>query len=794
MTDNRNERLALTRRNMLTHTVQGAVLAAAIAPPGASAQPAPAGSPIKIDTAKLSLTVDPVACRWSVSRKNSPMLIENARFLPGNDPAGWTVTSAVNRADNNKFGAFITVTLTGTKPGQLDFEYQISLSRTGDDILVSLGRANHTGRPVDIGDMDVFVSDNAKLGGVTDRWISLGTHSRNRDYYELWPVQELVTPKVYAVNHLVRDADSGNCLLMGHVTTIKGASRFEVLQGWQDKTQDRMQVRGYCTYKVTMPDGASFAGEKLLINFNTDGLRAMEHQGDLIALAHDVRLRQRRPINLEDPEWVSNLYCKWFGWMSGGKADVARAFVEKHNLGAYYIGTGQGGGPPGGGFALYGSGGAVRGRPNRVNYPPECYLPFPTPRFGGERVIDFSNPLTIRLEQERAEKWASTDPHRTGSSDMDFADWWDKWPGQYDPYMSAMETYHAGGTPWRAAIDKYAPRRTVRSNMNVIDHSYGIVDICRISSDADRGYEFAQSQLLPPYSAFLFSETVLGSANRFFYNGRVFWNDGDGFHVYKYVEPDGKHYTANQAKVVANFRSIADNTILISEAFDEEYPPDRIELLKRISPPTMDVAYPVDLFARQPAQVWNMPVERPFGSWNIVGVFNYTHLLRVEHLSNSLIQMLSGEDDTPFATELDAQKDLRLDPGKEYAVYEFWSRTLLGTFRGKFKPRPVKPYDCDIYSVVEVLDRPVLLSTSRHIRQMAVDIKDVRYEGRALRGISRAVAGDPYQLRLYVPANFKAKSVRLSGGLVGNLKTDGNLVTVDFVTTTDKDVEWRVQF
>ena len=52
--------------------------------------------------------------------------------------------------------------------------------------------------------------------------------------------------------------------------------------------------------------------------------------------------------------------------------------------------------------------------------------------------------------------------------------------------MSALETYHAGGMPWREAIDQKAPRMVIRSNMQPIDHSYGIVDICRISEDADR--------------------------------------------------------------------------------------------------------------------------------------------------------------------------------------------------------------------------------------------------------------------------------------------------------------------
>ncbi len=383
-----------------------------------------------------------------------------------------------------------------------------------------------------------------------------------------------------------------------------------------------------------------------------------------------------------------------------------------------------------------------------------------------------------------------------GAAEMDFADYWDKWPGQFDPFLSALETYRACGLIWREAIDRRAPRRTIRSNMNVIDHSYGIVDICRISEDADRGYDYRASSLLPYTQPCVFSETVLGSANRFFYNGRVFWNDGDGFHVYKYVEPDGKHVDERQAKVVANFRAIANNTILVSEAFDAPYPEDRIELLKRVSPPTMDVSYPVDLFVRQPAQVWNLPVARDFGKWNILAVFNYIPQLGVLHLGNSLIQKMDGEDDTPFVTTLDAARDLRLDPDKEYLVYEFWSRAYVGTFRGAFTTRAVKPYDCDVYSIVEKQDHPVLISTSRHVRQMAFDIKRVDYDAsrRVLQGRSRAVSGDPYQLRVYVPDGFKAQRAEVSDGIATEMLADGNLLAVNFKSSSGNDVEWKIFF
>ena len=449
--------------------------------------------------------------------------------------------------------------------------------------------------------------------------------------------------------------------------------------------------------------------------------------------------------------------------------------------------------PRAGGGPARQAGGAqpAGGGPGRTNYPAECYLPIHARYYGclATRVIDFSNPLTIKLERERAFQWVVGHEKETGRAEMDFADWWDKWPGQYDPYMSALETYRAAGTPWREVIDQKAPRMVIRSNMNVVDHSYGLVDICRVSDDADDGYEEGDGW------HYWFTESLLGWSIRSFYNGRVFWNDGDGFHVYKSqpIDESAGRFNYGQAKVSANFHAMAGSTLFLAEAFNEAYPEDRIELLKRISPPTMDVSYPVDLFVRKPAQIWNMPVERPFGKWDVLSVFNYTaKRLGKVHL------YYPGDPgaDRKFTAQLDAAKDLRLDPNKEYIVYEFWSKKLIGTFKGTFVTRPLNPYDCDIYSIVEKQDRPVLISTSRHIRQMAFDIKDLAYDGgqRMLRGVSRAVAGDPYQLRIYVPDGFSGKRVELSEGLAGTMKTDGHLLTVDYKSSTGKDVEWKVFF
>jgi hypothetical protein len=93
---------------------------------------------------------------------------------------------------------------------------------------------------------------------------------------------------------------------------------------------------------------------------------------------------------------------------------------------------------------------------------------------------------------------------------------------------------------------------------------------------------------------------------RFFYNGCMFWNDGDSVHVYRYAGPSregARTMPYDEAKVSMTYKSIATNCMRLSEAFNMPYPEEPIELLKRVSPPTADVAYPLDLFVGKPAVV-----------------------------------------------------------------------------------------------------------------------------------------------------------------------------------------------
>jgi len=63
---------------------------------------------------------------------------------------------------------------------------------------------------------------------------------------------------------------------------------------------------------------------------------------------------------------------------------------------------------------------AAAGGPGRTRYPDECYLPVHGQYYGmimSTRVIDFSNPLTVKLERERAFQWVAA-REETGRAEM----------------------------------------------------------------------------------------------------------------------------------------------------------------------------------------------------------------------------------------------------------------------------------------------------------------------------------------------------------------------------------------
>lgn len=738
----------------------------------------PAGAQT-VSTKSLVVQIDPRTARWTARHVHTDCSAEGVRpvfhikGLPV-DLSRYAVECSVAKQSSHKLDACTKVELCYHKDDALAITYALLVSETGGGIIAQVDFTNNTGRKLIVNRIAPMVAPTVCLGGNTDDWSAIGDEKRFSQAYKRVDVGEMKQLESWWYTALKSQA-TGYSVLAGNVTNNKGLGRFLLLPG----SDTSVKLAAYNDYEgIVMPPGATVIGEKTLLHFGYRGTDSMDRLGELIAKAHDIDLMKQHPIDPYVPETLGS-FTTWNGYGSavvrgfdyqhdrskGDRAFMDREWVKANWKKVRELGLGKYG---------YGARGKVRGAPTplarRYGNPdfwfkeaqeiakehPEYYL---------NGRVDFSNPAVQEFERQRVEQAFARAKGHIVRYGWDFADRWRKLPGQYDPFMTSAETYHIAMGIWREAARKHPQGAYAFVWMNAVGISYDTCDVIHIGADSDQGY----------YGRGCTFEQGLTRqiSGRYFYNGRVWWNSPDSFHVHC-----GGIYSYQQAKVHASFCAISGNLVHLGEPLtDQETPEDRLEIIRRVSPTTHDVATAVDVFDHCPARLWNMPISRPFGKWNVVGLFNVDY----------------GKKGEPITQEI-AFEDLDLSPDKDYLVYEFWSKQFLGVKKGRFT-RTLQAPDCEIYSIVERKGHPVLISTNRHVRHLAYDILDLSWDGAAstLKGTSKVVQDDPYQLRVFVPEEYSQARVN-AGGLEARLSKHGQIVIVDFESPESKDVEWRLVF
>jgi hypothetical protein len=170
---------------------------------------------------------------------------------------------------------------------------------------------------------------------------------------------------------------------------------------------------------------------------------------------------------------------------------------------------------------------------------------------------------------------------------------------------------------------------------------------------------------------------------------------------------------------------------------------------------------------------WLLEIDRPFEHWNVLARLSYEPL---------------PATDLRFA-------DLGLPGEKTYLVYEFWSRRFVGSFTGSFPARAQGSREVSVYAIREKLDRPQVLSTSRHISQGGVDLVSVSWDPAmlVLSGESRVVARDPYSLAIHVPPGFAVVAAELDGRPTSTT-ANGEMVRVGSTLAASGQIAWKVCF
>ena len=139
--------------------------------------------------------------------------------------------------------------------------------------------------------------------------------------------------------------------------------------------------------------------------------------------------------------------------------------------------------------------------------------------------------------------------------------------------------------------------------------------------------------------------------------------------------------------------------------------------------------------------------------------------------------------------------DLGLDPAKEYFVFEFWTKKLLGSFTGALIPGPIDPrFRCQAFAVRERLARPQIVATNRHVSCGGVDLVDASWEKSALTGRSRVVGGDAYEIYLAVPERFRLDKFICDGADVLGTERTGVLIKLTLKSRESREIRWSALF
>jgi len=139
--------------------------------------------------------------------------------------------------------------------------------------------------------------------------------------------------------------------------------------------------------------------------------------------------------------------------------------------------------------------------------------------------------------------------------------------------------------------------------------------------------------------------------------------------------------------------------------------------------------------------------------------------------------------------------DIGLASDRDYVAFEFWTKSLIGTFQRAFTPGAVDPrFDVQAICLRQKTSHPQLVATNRHVSCGATDVTSVRWAANALDGVSDVVANDPYEIYLTEPDGFAFADLRVTGAEALSNQKVGALRVLRLRSEQNRAVQWRIEY
>ncbi len=304
----------------------------------------------------------------------------------------------------------------------------------------------------------------------------------------------------------------------------------------------------------------------------------------------------------------------------------------------------------------------------------------------------------------------------------------------FDKNATNIEAYRLGLKTLREAAGKdvFILGCNLSQNMRILAPSIGYFDAMRIGPDNGSNWK---SLLRGPWHG----------SNRYFYNGRVWWNDPDP--VYTRDKIPYAH-----AQVIASWVALTGQLYAISD-WIPDLSDERINLVRKTIPCHQKTSVrPVDLFENDLPKIWLLSDNNSGVRRDIIGLFNWNE-----------------KENTSFSC---SPEYLGLPKSKKYIGYDFWNDRLVEPFEQL--NQTLSPASCRIISVRAIEDHPILLGTSDHITQGIINVKEEKWnqDTQLLHVSIDLKANQSCELRFYIPQTGKIERVTVKAPKSGIMSMD----------------------
>ncbi len=331
----------------------------------------------------------------------------------------------------------------------------------------------------------------------------------------------------------------------------------------------------------------------------------------------------------------------------------------------------------------------------------------------------------------------------------------------YDPAVTNTDAFRSGLRLLRetAGKDSFVLGCCSAQNMRSYAASFGLVDAMRTGPDNGGSWK-----------GWLSSSPLFGSRHHHL-NGRIWYNDPDPIYVRESLSLD-------EARTIASWNALAGHMTSLSEWLPD-LPAERLDILRRVMPGHGVKAQQLDLFEVQPTRQWLVTDDRPgHARRDVLGLFNW--------------------DDKPRTETIEISR-LGLPAAPGWSVYDFWNDRPLEPISDRLTVE-IPAHGSRILALHPRLDRPYLLSTSRHVSQGILEVTGETWEPqtRTLAGRSEVVAGDAYELRVAAPghtlAGVELSAADVAAGVTVSSTAANGFVRVKIRTTQSRAVAWTTRF